>query len=89
MSLDDLGTRRASRTRRPFRDWERGNERVKLTATYLNGIAIAFVAVGALRFAFSPEGEGAAQSPLWIPLAISVALHLIALSVLRFFNGKS
>ena len=65
------------------------NERTKLTATYLNGLAIALFAVGGLAPIFSRAfGEGA--RPLWtlataavICLVGSAALHLWARRILK------
>ena len=58
------------------------NERTKLTATYLNGLAIALFAVGGLAPVFS-HAFGTEIRPLWtlaaaavICLVGSAALHL-------------
>lgn len=66
------------------------NERTKLTATYVNGAAIAVLAIGGLAPLFSVFGSTLAQS-LWIVtiqlaacLVISAVLHLIA----RWFLGR-
>ena len=64
------------------------NEKAKLSATYLNGLAIAVMAVGGfaplVSFPFSGDGRS-----LWttvmvvvICIVISIALHLIARRVL-------
>lgn len=63
------------------------NERAKLTASYINGIAIAVMAAGG----FSPvvltlQGESANSNLNYFALAcfvISLLLHLIARSVLE------
>lgn len=63
------------------------NERAKLTASYINGIAIAVMAAGG----FSPivltlQGESANSNLNYFALAcfvISLVLHLIARSVLE------
>jgi VIT1/CCC1 family predicted Fe2+/Mn2+ transporter len=66
------------------------NEQTKLTATYLNGLAIALFAVGGLAPLFSYTFGSIAGQPLWavvvvaaICLAVSAALHLIARRILR------
>lgn len=64
------------------------NERTKLTATYLNGIAIALFAVGSLGSLFaglnSPSGVTTFTGVLiGICLPVSVALHWVARMVLR------
>ena len=65
------------------------NERTKLTATYLNGLAIALFAVGGLAPIFS-HAFGAEPRPLWtlaaaaaICLVGSAALHLWARRILK------
>lgn len=66
------------------------NEQTKLTATYLNGLAIALFAVGGLAPAFSYTFGSIAGQPLWavavvavICLVVSATLHLIARRILR------
>ncbi len=64
------------------------NERTKLTATYLNGLAIAVFAVGSLSSLFtalnSANGVTAYTSILaGICIPLSVALHWVARLVLR------
>jgi VIT1/CCC1 family predicted Fe2+/Mn2+ transporter len=66
------------------------NEQVKLTATYLNGLAIAQFALGAVAPILSYAFGSIAGQPLRavsvaaaICLAISAALHLIARRILR------
>ena len=67
------------------------NERVKLRATYLNGLAIAVFAVGSLAplfsYVYSASNPG---RPLWsvvllslISLVVSVVVHYIAGYTLR------
>ncbi len=63
------------------------NERTKLTATYLNGIAIALFAVGAIAPIVSVLNNGAQGG--WpiallaiICIAVSAALHLMARKIL-------
>jgi hypothetical protein len=65
------------------------NERTKLTATYLNGLAIALFAVGGLAPVFS-HSFGTESRPLWtlvaaavICLVVSAALHLWARRILK------
>jgi hypothetical protein len=67
------------------------NERMKLTATYINGISIALFAVGGLAPLFSTlyASAGSAQ-PMWviaivslICFILSVALHFVARWILR------
>jgi hypothetical protein len=66
------------------------NEQTKLTATYLNGLAIALFAVGGLAPVFSYAFSSTAGQPLWavavvamICLIVSAVLHLIARRFLR------
>ena len=64
------------------------NEQAKLTANYLNGVAIAVFAVGSLGSlipALSSDGSPAILSVVvsGICFALSLALHLIARRVLR------
>jgi hypothetical protein len=61
------------------------NEQTKLTATYLNGLAIALFAVGGLAPLFSYAFGSMGGRPLWtviltaaICLVVSAILHLIA-----------
>jgi hypothetical protein len=67
-----------------------GNERTKLTATYLNGVAIAIFAIGgfALLISLASASDSTAPSVLvWIAVGCvlaSFALHLIA----RLFLGR-
>lgn len=65
-------------------------ERTKLTATYLNGLAIAIFAVGALAPVFSNfygnasnMGLGSLAIGTVICLIISLALHFVARRFLR------
>lgn len=69
-----------------------GNEQTKLTAAYLNGLAIAVTAIGGLAPLFSRvyAGPGAASLPLVAMLAVSAIcltvsalLHLSARHLLR------
>ncbi|WP_082487694.1 MULTISPECIES: hypothetical protein [unclassified Methylobacterium] len=67
------------------------NERAKLTATYVNGVAIAVLAVGGLAPLFSQRGAGAAapDRPWLTPvlsllcICVSGALHWAARGFLR------
>lgn len=65
------------------------NERLKLSATYLNGIAIALIAVGGFAPSISVlTGASAAQAGfaaalLAVCTSISVALHLSASRLLK------
>jgi hypothetical protein len=66
------------------------NERTKLTATYLNGMAIAIFAVGGLAPAFSSLYAETARGRTSTLVALglicflgSVALHLIARRLLK------
>lgn len=67
------------------------NERAKLTATYLNGLAVALAAVGGLAPIFSSlTASTSAAAPGWVLLSSSVAcllgsgaLHGLARLVLR------
>lgn len=70
-------------------------ERIKLSATYLNGIAIAFVAVGAFALSWQWMALAAGTGvPFWpafakmamiaiICLAGSAIIHSLALKILR------
>ena len=73
MTLDDLG-RRPRRTRSRIHNAKRADERTKLTANYLNGIAIAIVAIGAIRFAFAESGVVSASGALWLPIGGGVSV---------------
>lgn len=64
------------------------NERLKLTATYVNGVAIALIAVGGFAPVVTVLVNQAAPSATVLLLAVicqglSVVLHLIARRVLR------
>jgi hypothetical protein len=66
------------------------NERAKLTATYLNGLAIALFAVGSLAPVFNYGFGPASFRSLWtmigtatICLAGSIVLHLVARRTLK------
>ncbi len=66
------------------------NERIKLLATYLNGLAIAVFAVGALAPIFSNlygSSSGGQSRPViavaMICVVLSAALHFIASLILR------
>jgi len=66
------------------------NEQTKLTATYLNGMAIALFAVGGLAPMFSYAFGSMTGRPLWtvvftaaICLISSAILHLVARRSLR------
>lgn len=67
------------------------NERAKLTATYLNGLAVAIVAVGFFAPSFSPQaGATASVSAMQLQatigllcLALSGILHMAARMILR------
>ncbi len=66
------------------------NEQIKLTATYLNGLAITVFAVGGLAPVFSYTFGSIAGQPLWavvfvaaICLIVSAVLHLVARRILR------
>jgi hypothetical protein len=67
-----------------------GNERTKLTATYLNGVAIAVFAIGSFAPLVSLAFVGSATTSgilVWIAggrVIFSFALHLIA----RLFLGR-
>lgn len=60
------------------------NERVKLIATYLNGAAIACVAIGGISQAVNgtPTLSVASIAGVTIWIVISLALHLAAQAVL-------
>lgn len=67
------------------------NERAKLTATYVNGVAIAVLAVGGLAPLFSQRGAGATvpdrpwQTPVvsLLCICVSAALHWAGRGFLR------
>ncbi len=66
------------------------NEQIKLTATYLNGLAIALFAVGSLAPMFSYAFGSFERAPFWIVLSAaticlfaSVALHWLGRRILR------
>ena len=77
MTPEDIGRRRAGK---------RFNERVKLTATFLNNAGIAIL-VGAFVL---PAVEDAAQlsSLNWASIAAAGGLHLFAQGVLTFFRSE-
>ncbi len=64
------------------------NERAKLSATYLNGLAIAVMAIGGfaplVSFPFSGDGRTLLTTVMVVAICmvISTALHLIARQVL-------
>jgi hypothetical protein len=66
------------------------NERAKLTATYVNGMAIAIFAVGGLAPIFSVFLSGTASATTWLVMGssfvcslTSVALHFVTRRFLR------
>jgi hypothetical protein len=66
------------------------NEQIKLTATYLNGLAIALFAVGSLAPTFSYAFGSFRGTPIWVVLGAaaiclfaSVALHWLGRRILR------
>lgn len=66
------------------------NERAKLTATYINGVAVALIAVGGFSPAFAPKPAQIAAAPstltylsVGVCFGVSIALHLVARSILR------
>ncbi|WP_160007940.1 amino acid transporter [Rhizobium sp. 18055] len=64
------------------------NERTKLTATYVNGLAIAVIAVGGIAPAFgAANGISALTPPLVLTVCVclflSAALHLLARRILK------
>ena len=68
-----------------------GNERAKLSATYINGVAIAVLAVGGLAplFAQRPPGPANPSSIVatgitaFVCVVVSAVLHWTARTVLR------
>lgn len=50
------------------------NERIKLTATFLNGVAIAVIAVGGLAPMFTAFGVAEGRSPLVVSLQVLICL---------------
>ncbi len=57
------------------------NERVKLLATYLNGLAIAVLAIGGLAPIFSyVYGASPTRQPLWLVALVSL-ICLIASAI--------
>ena len=66
------------------------NERAKLTATFVNGMAIAIFAVGGLTPVFSVLLSGTASATTWLVIGssfvcslTSVALHFVARRFLK------
>ena len=66
------------------------NEQTKLTATYVNGLAIALFAVGGLAPTFSFAFGSFKGTPIWVVLGgaticlfASVALHWLGRRILR------
>lgn len=66
------------------------NERTKLTATYVNGAAIAVVAVGGFVPLFSVFGAGPAQSMFAIAaqLATCIGISAVLHSLARWLLGR-
>jgi len=66
-----------------------GNEQAKLTATYLNGLAIALFAVGGLAPVFSGIYSGTITDGHTLAIGsgscfvASIALHFVARMILR------
>ncbi|MDR3475322.1 MAG: amino acid transporter [Devosia sp.] len=64
------------------------NERIKLSAAYLNGVAVALMTAGVLAPVISSFGGGSAMGPLQLSglivicILLSVGLHLVARLVL-------
>ncbi len=54
------------------------NERTKLTATYVNGLAIALFAIGGLAPVFSSLYTGAATGPTLFLMLVSVICFLVS-----------
>ncbi|MEM7566560.1 MAG: hypothetical protein AAF321_04950 [Pseudomonadota bacterium] len=86
MTLDSFTGPPKNRTRKR-KDWQRANERAKLTANYLNGLAIAILAVGVLRYVFEADGGRWPDGALLLPIGFSVAVHMAALLFLSRFEG--
>ncbi len=62
------------------------NERTKLTATFLNGLAVAIFAVGGLAPAFTTlYGD----RPVALPLALGVLVCLLASGALHYWARRS
>jgi hypothetical protein len=66
------------------------NEQTKLTATYLNGLAIAIIAIGGIAPVFSYALGSMPGLPAWvlataafICLIVSGILHLVARRILK------
>ena len=61
------------------------NERTKLTATYLNGLAIAVIAVGGIAPVFNAINH---VDPLTLPLALTVGICLFLSAALHLFARR-
>jgi hypothetical protein len=59
------------------------NEQVKLTATYLNALAIGAMALGVLTPLSEGEDLSRIDFSFWGWIALSAALHLLARLVLK------
>jgi hypothetical protein len=62
------------------------NERTKLTATYLNGLAIAVFAVGALAPSISAASS---QARLWPVIAPTIVICILISAALHFAARRS
>ena len=79
LTSDDLARRRSAK---------RLNERLKLFATFLNGIGVTFLITVAVTPALQHEDE-----PIWSPRAligvvIAFCLHLIGQGVLTYWKSE-
>jgi hypothetical protein len=54
------------------------NERVKLTATYMNGVAIAVIAIGSLAPLFSYIYSTDVSQPLWVVAIFSIICAFVS-----------
>lgn len=64
------------------------NERAKLTATYVNGVAVAVLAVGGLSPAFAQRPPGPIDPATSIQIALT-SLICIGISAVLHWMGRS
>ena len=57
------------------------NERVKLSATYLNGVAIAVFALGSLAPLFSYIYSAEATQPPWVTAVVSIICAFVSAAI--------
>lgn len=64
------------------------NERLEMFAGYLHGSALAVLGLGALRFAFDPNGTDIGIGWFALIFLFSLAIESLALYLLRYLRSE-